>query len=410
MPPHAPRAALRPLHRAWRALPARARRRLLAHGSALLAPRAEWPAPRAAHGLAVAGELARASGLGEGARAMLAALATLGVPHWPVRAGLPVPGEPDALPVHETTPPAGAPLVLHVNAPSLGAALLRLPRPLRHGRRRIGYWSWELPTIDPAWRAGAPLVHEIWVPSRFTAAALEPLAPGRIRVVPHPVAAAWPTPSARTRASFGLPPHAFLVLTSFSLASSFERKNPLAAIAAFTRAFGTSPNHHLVLKLAYADQAPDDLARLQAATAGAPNITLLTTLLSPPDRHALTACADAVLSLHRSEGFGLVVAEAMALGRPVLSTDWSATTEFLDASCGLPIPYRLIPARDPRAVFEAPGAVWADADTAAAADALVALAEDPARAQALGQAARARVAERLTAQPLEEALHALGLA
>ena len=89
---------LHPLHRLWRSLPTEARRRWLARGTALLAPRPDRPPPPARHGLIVAGELARASGLGEGARLMLAGLEELGVPGWPLLAGLSLPGETQDVP------------------------------------------------------------------------------------------------------------------------------------------------------------------------------------------------------------------------------------------------------------------------------------------------------------------------
>jgi glycosyltransferase involved in cell wall biosynthesis len=349
--------------------------------------------------------MARASGLGEGARLMTAALHQLNIPVWAFEAG------PMAAPASDAPPevPPGVPLVLHVNAPVLPAALLRLPRRLLRGRRVIGFWAWELPTVPPSWHAGAAFVHEVWAPSRFTASALEAVAPGRVRVVPHPVAASPPRPSALTRADFGLPPGAFVALANFSLASSFARKNPIASVAAFRAAFGTEPDKILVLKLSHTEHYPEDLAALRAAIAGAPNIRLETRLLPPADNHALTACADVVLSLHRSEGFGLVPAEAMLLGRVVLATDWSGTTDFLDASCGVPGPYRLVPAVDPRGVFQAPGAVWAEADTGAAAASLIDLAADPARRRSLGEAARTAAHARLGTDGLSNALRGLWL-
>jgi glycosyltransferase involved in cell wall biosynthesis len=355
----------------------------------------------------VGGELGRASGLGTGARLMIAALDALGQPCWPFACELPVPGEPASPP--PSLPPPGVPLVLHVNSPSLPAALLRLPRHFLRGRRVIGYWAWELPVVPDTWRLGAGFVHEIWTPSHFSAAALEKLAPGRIRVVPHPVAASPPKPASLSRADFGLPDNALVVLTSFSLASSFERKNPLAAIAAFRAAFADAPDRILVMKIIHASHAPADLARLHQAAAGAPNILFKTETMPEADSHALTATADIVLSLHRSEGFGLVPAEAMLLGRAVVATDFSATTDFLDASCGIPIPYRLVPARDPRGVFEAKGAEWADADSGAAAAALQKLATDPDLRARLGAAARAQAGQKLGTAALTDAIRSLGL-
>jgi glycosyltransferase involved in cell wall biosynthesis len=164
----------------------------------------------------------------------------------------------------------------------------------------------------------------------------------------------------------------------------------------------------LLLKIVHASHAPEDLALIRDAMGDAPNMRLETRTLPAPDSHALTNCCDIILSLHRSEGFGLVPAEAMFLGKPVVATDWSATAEFLDASCGVPIPYRLIPADDPRGVFMAPGALWADADVDAAALALRALADDPAARTALGHAARAAAMARLGTAGLRDALAALG--
>jgi glycosyltransferase involved in cell wall biosynthesis len=226
--------------------------------------------------------------------------------------------------------------------------------------------------------------------------------------VPHPVAVRPPIPSALTRSDFGLPEEAFVVLTSFSLASSFARKNPLAAIAAFRRAFGDRPDRVMVLKLSHTEHWPADLLALRQAAAGAANIRVMTETLRQADSHALTACVDVILSLHRSEGFGLVPAEAMLLGKPVIATDWSATTEFIDATVGMPVPFRLIDAVDPRGVFEAPGAVWADADIGAASAALVALAACPEQRRRLGEAARQRAQHQFTSARLQDALGAIG--
>jgi glycosyltransferase involved in cell wall biosynthesis len=399
--------ALHPLHRLWRGLPPGLRRAAHARTTAWLAPHPDAVPPPAHGGVAVCGETTRASGLGEGARLMHAALATLGVNSWLIDAAPRLPGEASG-PL--TMPPPGVPLVLHVNAPLLPACLLRLPRGALAGRRIIGYWAWELATVPPIWARGLASVHEIWVPSRFTANALEHLAPGRIRVVPHPVAASPPVPSALTRADFGLPENAFVVLTSFSLASSLVRKNPLAAIAAFRAAFGAAPDKIMVLKVSHAELWPHDMETLRDAVADAPNIRLETRLLPTADSHALTACADVVLSLHRSEGFGLVPAEAMLLRRAVVATDYSGTTDFIDASCGVPIPFRLIPARDPRGVFQAPNAYWADADTGEAAASLSALHANPEKRRALGEAAYQAASNRLGAAPLAAALHGLGMA
>ncbi|MGA3399567.1 MAG: glycosyltransferase [Acetobacteraceae bacterium] len=396
------------LHRLWRLLPPRQRRRLVTAATALVAPGIDRRPPPARAGVAVAGELSRASGLGENARLMLLGLQHLGVPHWPIDVAPLLPGASADLPVAAGgEPPPGAPLVLHVNPPLLPLVLLRLRRGLARGRRVIGYWSWELPTAPPDWRVGARFVHEVWVLTPFVAAALEPLLPGKVRVVPPPMAIAPPRPSALDRAAFGLPTDAVVVLVMFNLASSFERKNPLAAIAAFRAAFGDRADRRLLLKIGNRSHFPEDFARLAAAAAAAPNIRLETRTLPTADLHALVAACDIVLSLHRSEGFGLVPAEAMLLGKPVIATGWSGNMAFMDATSAALVGYRLVPAEDPRHVYE--GASWAEPDQADAVAHLRRLADDAAARTALGTRGREAALARLGVAPLAAALRDLGL-
>lgn len=342
-------------------------------------------------GLAVAGELDLPSGLGEGARLLLHALEALGLPTYPIR-----PGAPPA--------PPGVPLLVVGTAPSLPLHLLRLGRTHLRGRMVVGHWSWELPVVPPSWHDGLRFVHRLWAPSEFTATALRSLGPD-VTVVMHPVAARPPTPSALGRDAFGLPAGAVVTLVMFNLGSSFERKNPLAAIAAHRLAFGDRADRVLLLHVGNPHHFPADFARLQTASGG--NVRLHTRDLSRPDSHALLACCDIVLSLHRSEGFGLVPAEAMLLGKPVVATDWSATSEFLDASCGAPVPASLVPARDPRGVFEAPSALWADPNVSLAAAWLTRLADDPDLRHRLGTAARQAALARLGPATLRAAVRSL---
>ncbi len=397
-----------PLHSLWRLLPAERRRQGFAALTARLAPKATLPGPFSDGHVIVGGEIGRESGLGEAARIMLRAYGAYGIPATPLRAGL----------LEGTDRPGSgfdsgeerAALVLFVNSPFLPAVLLRLGRRFLRNRRIIGYWHWELPTVPPLWRAGAACVHEVWTSSRFSAQSLEGLAPGRVRVVPHALAANPIRPAMMDRAAFGLPDDAVVVLVSFSLASSFERKNPLAAIRAFRAAFGDRPDRLLLLKVAHGGKYPEDMERLRMAAGGVANIRLEERLFPVEESYALIRCADIVLSLHRSEGFGLVPAEAMLLERTVIATDWSATAEFLTPDCSLPVPYRLIPARDPRGVFEAAGAVWADADLHAAVTALRRAAEDVTLRQRLGARAAEVARERFSGAELMAATRAFSMA
>lgn len=340
---------------------------------------------------------------------MISALAGMGTPVVELDLGDPICRHRKAMPI----PPGGMPLVIHVNAPMLPLALLRMPRRMVRGRRVIGYWAWELPTMPQAWHVGLDFVHEIWVLSQFTADAVSSMLPQnspiKVRAVPPPIAISPPIPSGLGRADFGLSPSAVITMISFSLASSFARKNPLAAIAAHRMAFGNRADRILLIKVTHAELFPKDYAALQAACLDLDNVRFEIRTLPAADRHALTACADIVMSLHRSEGLGLVPAEAMLLGVPVVATGWSATMEFMDQHSACLVGYRLVPAVDPRGVFEAPGAVWADADVDEAASHLVTLADDPALRARIGAAGRQMVEQCLGDRQLRAAVQALGL-
>lgn len=383
-------------HRVWRWLPAGPRRAVVRGVTAALAPRPERVVPAAGPGMALLGEFGRASGLGMGVRLVRQALEGMGVPV----VALDVDAGRAAL------PPAGMPLMLHVNPPVLPLALLRQDRGLLRGRRVVGMWNWELPVVPAAWRVGFRFVHEVWVTSRFTAEAMAAVAPAgmAVRVVNYPLAVAPPVPAPMGREAFGLPAGAVVVLVSFNLASSFVRKNPLAAVAAFRAAFGDRADRVLVLKVGHPGHFPEDFALLREAVAGMANVRIETREMAVGEVHALTACADIVLSLHRSEGFGLVPAEAMLLGRPVVATGWSGNMDFMDADSAALVPFTLVPAQDPRGVLEVPGAVWAEPDVGAAAEALRRLADDPAARGALGARGQAKARAALGVESLAAAL------
>jgi glycosyltransferase involved in cell wall biosynthesis len=385
------------IRRIYRLLPARARRRAFTAATSLIAPRPDGASFAIQPGLAVAGDFAKATGLGQGARLMLRGLQSSGIDAWPLDLAAP-----------NGLPPPGVPLVIHVNAPRLPHALLRLPRGLLRGRRVIGYWAWELPAVPWDWRGGLRFVHQIWAPSRFTAAAIEAIAPGRVRVVPPPLGALPPARSHLDRAAFGLPDDAVIVLMSFNLASSFERKNPLAAIAAFRAAFGERTDRLLLLKVGNPEHFPRDFSRLRTAAAGSRNIRIDTATLPAADHAALIGNCDVVLSLHRAEGLGLVPAEAMLLGRPVVATGWSGNMDFMDCRSAALVGYRLVAPRDGRHVYDQTGGVWAEPDLGDAVAQLRRLADDAVERVALGARGRQSIVARLGIAPLVDAVRGIG--
>lgn len=399
---------LKLLHRhVWQALPRDFRRRLLFTLTAAAAPRPDRPPPAASDRRAViAGSLNTASGLGESARQCMAALRDGGFSVSGVDLTAVFRQEQDfafASAAAETDradgqdqgedAAAGA-LIVHVNAPYMPLALSAVGRRGVRGRRVIGYWAWELPVAPPDWRRGLPFVHEAWVPSRFCADAVAAAGDVRVRVLPHPIERRAPAPPAERR--WARPDGAFVVTTIFNMASGFSRKNPVAAVVAFRRAFGDDPSVRLLVKLVNPQVFPAGAQALQDACAGAGNIEIIDAVLSPAQLARLYVDSDALISLHRSEGFGLTVAEAMSHGVVAVATDWSGSRDFLTADTGAPVPYRLIPAFDPQGVYDHPDQSWADADTDAAAAVLRRLLDQPDHRRGLGAQARAYVDKELS--------------
>jgi glycosyltransferase involved in cell wall biosynthesis len=210
-----------------------------------------------------------------------------------------------------------------------------------------------------------------------------------VHVLHHPIdpPQGWP----RQHASGSDRP--FTVLVIFNIASSFERKNPCIAIRAFRLAFGDDPNTRLIVKYSNSSSYPAAVTLMNEAAGGAANITFVSATLNADGVDALYAQADVVMSLHRAEGFGLVIAEGMLRGMPVVTTDWSGNTDFLTSETGIPVSYTLIPAHDPQDTYEYPEMCWADANIDDAAEALKLLRANPDLRIRLGRAAQSRATE-----------------
>lgn len=378
------------LRRLWQRLPQSTRARLLFDVSRILAPLPDTN-PRGGRPVGIAGLFSTASGVGEGARLAYASLDRAGFA--PAAFDLsPAFGQvefAEAASRRALTPGAGS-LIVHHNGPYLPHALWALGRARVRGRRIIGYWAWELPQLPESWRASVRYLHEIWVPSTFTRDAVAAATDKPVHVVPHPLPPMAATPNMRGK--LGLPADALIVLNVFHLGSAFARKNPLAAVATFRKAFGERADRVLAIKLI--DNGVAGARRdLDAAIAGAGNIRLIEGMLPAADMAGLMAAADIVISLHRSEGFGLVPAQAMALGKPVIATGWSGNLDFMNGNNSALVSYTLIPVHDPEGSFKSGDQKWAEPNVDEASEWLRRLAGDAALRSRMGDAARAVAAQ-----------------
>ncbi len=261
---------------------------------------------------------------------------------------------------------------------------------------RIGYWAWELPDPPQDWRHCDETVDEVWTPSRFSRDSLKKLIRKPVEVVPHYLPAMPRRHRDRTSP--------FTVLAMADTRSSLARKNPAGAVRAFAEAFGESHAAQLLLKLTGPD---DEVGAFKASLGGLAqqgNIKILREHLDDAGLEALYGRADALLSLHRAEGFGLPMLEALARGIPVVATAWSGNTDFTDSGNSVGVPYRLVPVEDPAAIYH--GSCWAEPDLAAAAASLRLLADDEELYDRLAEAAYRGVATASRRFPLTTQLQA----
>lgn len=263
----------------------------------------------------------------------------------------------------------------------------------RGDKYNIAYWAWELPEFPDNWVPACSYFDEIWTPSDFARDAISMKVALPVLTMPHAIHFDRPTGNLRSR--FNLPDDRFLFLVLYDLNSYSERKNPGAAIEAFRRSGLAGSSALLVIKVHNVKGNEADMARLRQQLADLPDTVIIDETLPRQDVYQLEAACDCYVSLHRSEGFGLAVAECMYLGKPVISTDWSATAEFLNSTNGCPVNYTLRQLERNFGPY-GKGQCWAEADVDHAADWMRRLAGEPAFAANLGAAARATIENRFS--------------
>lgn len=270
--------------------------------------------------------------------------------------------------------------VIHVNASEFMVAYLSLGKDVWDYRYNIGYWAWELETFPEEWLPAFKLVDEVWTPSDFVTNTLKKYTDKPVITVPHCVAPI--TDKKYNRKYFGLPEDKFLFLVMFNSGSVMERKNPLAAIRAFKQAFCKDnetkrkyENVGLVIKISEVELSADDEKIINQVVDKDDNIYYMCGHLNKTEVNSLISDVDVYVSLHRSEGFGLIMAEAMYLGTPVIATDWSGNTEFMNSENACMVGYDMIELDRDYEPFKK-GNLWADAHVDEASEYMVRLYED----------------------------------
>ena len=281
--------------------------------------------------------------------------------------------------------------VFNVNADQTLTTRQKLGELFYRGHYNIGYWFWELAQFPAQWNDAFETYDEIWVGTDFVREAVQ--ANTNKLVTCMPVAIDVPLPENASRRQFGLPEDSFLVLVTFDALSIVERKNPWGAIEAFRRAFTERErghSAHLVVKVNNLDLVPEGM-RLREAVRDVNGI-LIENYLHRLEVNALINLCDTYLSMHRSEGFGLGMAEAMFLGKPTIATAYSGNVDFMKPDNSYLVPYQLVELGQPYPPYEAHN-VWAEPDVDAAAAHLRAVFDAPDEARDKGNRAARYIRE-----------------
>lgn len=266
----------------------------------------------------------------------------------------------------------------------------------RSGIYRIAYWAWELEDIPPEWVQLAPLLDEIWAPTPFVAEAFR-------RRMPLPVYEMLPglqlgeiTPV--TRSSLGIPEENYVFLFMFDMLSQMERKNPLAVIRAFRAAFPSERDVTLILKVSRGATRPEALALIKDA-ARDERVMVIDGVFPHAQAFGFLQMCDCFVSLHRSEGFGLCLAEAMLLGKPVIATNYSGNLAFMHLGNSLLVDYTFTDILEDMPTYKK-GNRWAEPSVEHAVVHLKFCYENRTAAAALGEVGQAGIREKFSLEAM----------
>jgi 2-polyprenyl-3-methyl-5-hydroxy-6-metoxy-1,4-benzoquinol methylase/glycosyltransferase involved in cell wall biosynthesis len=353
------------------------------------AERTAVAAPAATVGVNVVGFFRAEFGHGEAARRIAAGVERAGIPLATITVRAPHHREGHAF-VERRSQELYPTNLLCLNAEHVLEFAEAGGRDLLASRYTIAAWCWEGSRFPPSLHGAFRLVDEIWVASDFVRGLIAAETDKPVLRFPMPVEI--PEPPALERGDVGLPEDRFVFLFIYDFFSTLARKNPIGLIDAFTRAFEPDEGPVLVLKSINGDKWPAEFERVRAAAAAHPDIHVVDGFVPVEQVKGLTALSDCYVSLHRSEGFGLTIADAMALARPAIATRYSGNLTFMNDENSYLVDAGIATVESGIPNYPA-GSVWADPDLDQAAALLRRVVDRPDEARARGEAGRRTIAE-----------------
>jgi GT2 family glycosyltransferase/glycosyltransferase involved in cell wall biosynthesis len=362
-------------------------------------------------GFNIFGPFAATSGLGTAARNLLGAIRAVGIP-FELRPFDVTHGAPRIRRREREQPVKYRINLILANADQVERLIDLYPRGTFNDAYNIAVWAWELAAFRPDWFACFGGLDEVWTNSDFEVMSIASTAPVPVFKVRLPVTA-QARPQGEARDAFGIPKDRFTFMIAFDAGSTSARKNPLMMVEAFREAFAQDESVFLVLKLHSNHLEPQITRQLSRVLRGADNVLVIADRLRDEEMAVLQSACDCFVSAHRSEGFGLNIAEFMALGKPVIATNYSGNLEFFDETTGYPVDYRLIEIEKQAGPYM-PGYLWAEPDKNSLIQQMRAVYKNQGEAWLRGRCAAERIARDFSflrvGTQIREHLISLGLA
>lgn len=357
-------------------------------------------------GLNISGYINKQFGLGEGVRSNVRAVKTTSVPFVINDFNIVISKhiQDDVQNALETTSenPYDVNLV-QINIDRLHSVLQETDNSYFKDKYNIAFWAWELENFPDESKVFFTLFDEIWVPSNFCAEAISKISPVPVIKIMHSIEIEKTTSKRR---DFNLPEDSFIFMTMFDYYSSVARKNPLATIEAYEKSFGKNNRDVLlIIKTSLSIEFPEEKKMLLERIADNKSIIVYEEIMERDKLYSLMSCCDSFVSLHRSEGFGLTMAEAMYLGKPVIATGYSANLEFMNVNNSFLVKFDVVPTGD-QYYFSTEKDFWADPNVSHASTLMKIVVENPEIAKEIALQGQLDVQKNLSPSKMGEKIEA----